>query len=67
MLNPDPSPLPSLSAPLIEALEKMFPPVIVTPSTTQNAVMYNAGQQSVIEVLRREYKKQIDNYTPRTR
>jgi len=42
---------------LVLMLETMFKPLVVTPETSINAVMFNAGQQAVIRLLRMHYEK----------
>lgn len=44
---------------LLLRLEALFKPIIVTPTTTMNEVMYSAGQMSVLRVLRMNYEKSI--------
>ena len=40
-------------------LEALFKPVVVTPTTSINEVMFSAGQQSVLRTLRMNYEKTL--------
>lgn len=41
----------------MEWLEKMFPEVAGTPTTTNEALRFHAGQRSVIHVVRQRVQK----------
>ena len=37
---------------LLDELEELYPPIIPTPDTTLNQIMYRSGQASVVEWIR---------------
>ena len=42
---------PQLNHHLLDELQEVFPPVNAIPTDTHSQIMYNAGQQSVIQWL----------------
>jgi hypothetical protein len=42
---------------LVVMLEQLYKPLVVTPETSINEVMFNAGQQAVIRLLRMHYDR----------
>lgn len=43
-----------VTAALVLQLEALFPPIEVTPTTSQNDIMFDAGRQALIKYLRQE-------------
>ena len=56
--------IPACSKEFARTVEKIFPQVDIKPGTTIDAVMYNAGQQSVVEYINRVANEQIVHGDP---
>ena len=53
---PEDAPLPNppfIDSRLVEWLERVFTPLAIRPTTPTNDIMFNAGQQTVVEAIRR--------------
>ena len=54
--------VPNLSEKMVEALEKLFPNKCPKLELTDREVWFKAGQASVAEFLRAEFKRQCDEH-----
>lgn len=54
--------VPNLSEKMVEALERLFPNKCPKLELTDREVWFKAGQASVAEFLRAEYKRQLEEH-----